>query len=326
MIQQLRTLGAHGNPLALFASAGVCALAGLLVALPALRLSGVYFALSTAAFATAMDAWVFPLPSFDVFGDHFAPFGTGSLTYSPLRVGGLTESKSVQFVIGAAIFLVLTGAVVLVRRANFGSQLFAFKDSPIACATLGMNTRRLTMAVFAFSAAIAGVGGALYGQSLGSASPDVFQFFGGLSVLLTMVILGIGSIGAGAGSGLFLGGPALTKLFPSLLQLQSVLIGGAAVAVGTSPNGAIPAQLRPQWMALVRRPRLLIALVAVVLVAWGLRLGGAIHNWTLFWCVLAVALLGPALPMALDRRSTRAAGILSDGADRARLTSDTVDV
>ena len=61
-------LGAGGNPLALLAVLGVCAVVGVLVALPSLRLSGIYFALSTAAFATAMDAWVFPLPAFNLFG------------------------------------------------------------------------------------------------------------------------------------------------------------------------------------------------------------------------------------------------------------------
>ena len=66
-------LGAGGHPLALLAATGVCAVAGVLVALPTLGLSGIYFALSTAAFATAMDAWVFPLPAFDLFGHRIRP-------------------------------------------------------------------------------------------------------------------------------------------------------------------------------------------------------------------------------------------------------------
>ena len=296
-------LGGGANPLALFAAAGVCAIAGVLVALPTLRLSGIYFALSTAAFATAMDAWVFPLPAFDLFGHQFAPFGNGSLTFAPFRIGGLVASnKEVQFVIGALIFMALAAFVVMLRRSDFGSQLFAFKDSPVASATLGMNTRILPVAVFAISAAIAGVGGALYGQSLGSAAPDVYQFFTGLSVLLTMVILGLGSLGAGVGTGLFLGGPTLTNLFPSLLQLQSVLVGGAAVGVGTSPNGLIPSGLRPVWASTFRRRGLQAGIVACLLGLWGLRLGGIIGNWTMVWAMLTLLVVGSIVPYFVDYR------------------------
>ena len=157
-----------GNPLSLLAAAGICAVAGVLVALPALRLSGIYFALSTAAFAAAMDAWFFPLPAFDLFGHQFAPFGSGSLSFESFRIGGVVLSnKEAQFVVGSVVFVLFVALVVLVRRSEFGSRLFAFKDSPVACATLGMNTRLLPIAVFAFSAAIAGIGGALYGQALG---------------------------------------------------------------------------------------------------------------------------------------------------------------
>ncbi len=177
-------LGAGGNPLALLAAAGICAAVGVLVALPSLRLSGIYFALATAAFATAMDAWVFPLPAFNLFGLQFAPFGTGSLTFGQLRVGGLAvESKQAQFVLGAVIFMLLVGLVVLIRRSEFGSQLFAFKDSPVASASLGMNTRFLP------DRRLRSFGGHRRArwsdlrQALGSAAPDIFEFFSGLSVL-----------------------------------------------------------------------------------------------------------------------------------------------
>src|SRR3546814_1741219 len=58
--------GQDGDPLALLLAALVCALVGALVALPALRLSGLYLALATAAFAVFLDRWVFLLPSFDL--------------------------------------------------------------------------------------------------------------------------------------------------------------------------------------------------------------------------------------------------------------------
>ena len=302
-------LGASGNPLSLLVAAGVCAAAGILVALPALRLSGIYFALSTAAFAVAMDAWIFPLPAFNLFGNQFAPFGTGSLTFAPFEVGGRAlSSKEMQFVAGSVAFVVLAAVVVLIRKSEFGQRLFAFKDSPAACATLGMNARASTLAVFAVSAAIAGIGGGLYGQALGSAAPDVFQFFSGLSVLLVMVVVGISSVGSGVLCGLFLGGPTLANFFPSLTQLAPVVVGGAGVGVGTNPNGLIPEGLRPLWSSVLRRRPLVIAVTASVVVAWILRLSGVLGNWEMTVIVIVVVGLASTIPYALDYRRGDAPG------------------
>ena len=199
-------------------------------------------------------------------------------------------------------FVLLAALMVLVRRSEFGSRLFAFKDSPVACATLGMNTRLLPIAVFAISAAIAGVGGALYGEALGSAAPDIYQFLTGLTVLLTMVVAGIGAVGAGVGTGYFLGGPTLTNFFPSLTQLQTVLVGGSAVGVGTSPNGLIPSGLRPVWGSVVRRRALFVTVILAVFLLWGLRLSGVIGNWPFAWALVAIAVVCSIVPYALDRR------------------------
>ncbi len=296
-------LGANGNPLALLAAAGLCAVVGVLVALPAFRLSGIYFALSTAAFATAMDAWVFPLPAFNLFGDQFAPFGQGSLTFAPFSVGGHTlSSKEGQFAVGSVIFVILACLVVWVRRSEFGHRLLAHKDSPAACATLGMNSRVSTLAVFALSAAIAGIGGGVYGQALGSAAPDVYQFFTGLGVLLAMVVFGISAVGSGVGAGMFLGGPTLANLFPGLTQLQAVLVGGAGVGIGTSPNGTIPSGLRPLWSSVVRRRALLVGVLLAVVGVWALRLAGVLDNWTMTWILAAIVVLVPAAAYAVDYR------------------------
>ena len=115
-------LGAQGNPLSLLAAAGVCAVIGVIVAIPALRLSGIYFALATAAFAITMDNWVFQLPSFSLFGHPYAPFGSGSLNFPPFHVGSLAlTSKTSQFLAGAVAFVILVVLVVALRRSEFGN-------------------------------------------------------------------------------------------------------------------------------------------------------------------------------------------------------------
>jgi branched-chain amino acid transport system permease protein len=206
------------------------------------------------------------------------------------------------------VFAVLCLIVVAVRRSAFGHRLLAFKDSPAACATLGMNARASTLGVFAISAALAGIGGGVYGMALGSAAPDVFEFFSGLSVLLVMVVEGISSIGAGVAVGFFLGGPAITNFFPSLSQLTPVLVGGAGISVGSTPNGMIPAGLRPMWMSVARRGWLLSGLVVVVIGAWALRLGHVIDNWTMTSIDVVFVVALPAFVYGMDYRRGGAPG------------------
>jgi len=60
--------GTHGNPVYMLVAALVAAVIGALIALPALRLSGIYLALATAAFAVTLDRWVWTLSPLRVFG------------------------------------------------------------------------------------------------------------------------------------------------------------------------------------------------------------------------------------------------------------------
>ncbi|HEY1830808.1 MAG TPA: hypothetical protein VGG38_11230, partial [Acidimicrobiales bacterium] len=217
---------------------------------------------------------------FNLFGHPYAPFGSGSLDFAPFRIGSLAlTSKRSQFIAGSVAFVILVAVVVALRRSAFGQRLLAMKDSPAACATLGMNGRASLIAVFAFSAALAGVGGGIYGMALGSAAPDVFQFFDGLSVLLVMVVFGITSFGASGLNGLYQGSPLFTNLFPSLTQLPLVLVGLGGISVGTTPNGTIPASIRPIYLSVARRRWLIALIVAVFGAAWALRLSGSIGNW-----------------------------------------------
>lgn len=283
-------LGGSGNPLVLVGAALAAACVGAVVALPALRLSGIHLALATAAFAVALDRWIFALPHFTVFGNKFAPFRDGSLSFDRLRFGVFdVEGDQAFFIFGAVLFSLLTLLVSAVRRGEFGQRLLAMKDSPAACATLGMDVRATTLGVFMMSAAIAGVGGAMFGMGVQNADATRFDFFGGLPILLMMVIAGPHTAGAALATGMFLGGPHLANLFPNLPQLTGIMIGLAGVGLGRNPNGFIQADIRPQWEPLRQTPRLLVGGVVVALVIWGLRVTGALDNWG--WAIMMVVLV-----------------------------------
>ena len=290
--------GAGGNPLGLLAAAVIAGLVGALVALPALRLSGIYLALATGAFAVTLDRWIFPFPAFSVFGHRFDLFQEGSLTIPRPRLLGLSfEGQRAEFVLMAVGFGACALIVVAIRRSAFGARLLAMKDSPAACATLGLNVTRTKLTVFAISAAMAGFGGALYGGAVRVAAGSQFDFFTGLPILLVMVICGIGTVGGALACGILLGSPVLGNLLPGLPQLTLVLSGTAGIGMARNPNGFV-LELRDRWAPLWQRPARASAVGAVLIALWAVRWGGAIGNWPYALASIAVLALAPALALS----------------------------
>jgi ABC-type branched-subunit amino acid transport system ATPase component/ABC-type branched-subunit amino acid transport system permease subunit len=222
--------GSGGSLLGLLAAAALAAVVGALVALPTLRLRGLYLALATLAFAQAMDTVFFTKVlgsggSFEVARPHlpFVPRGDRAYLFE------------------LAVAFGLAGAALLaVRRGRLGRRLGAIDDSPAACATLGLSLPATKLLVFAGSAALAGVGGALLVAVPGQGSNNDFLALSSAALLLVARIGGISSV-----SGAFLGGifmaamPALQQEVPQLgeYQLTFLLTGLGAVALARQPEG-----------------------------------------------------------------------------------------
>jgi branched-chain amino acid transport system permease protein len=296
-------LGAHGNPLALLWAALIAGAVGAVVALPALRLSGIYLALGTGAFAVLMDRWIFQLPAFTIFGHKFDLFQSGSLTVPAPRFFGIgLGGPKALFIFGAVMFALLSLVVVGVRRSDYGQRLLALKDSPAACATLGLNPTFTRLSVFALSAAIAGVGGAIYGVALHAVDASLLDFFTGLAILMLMVIGGVTTLGGALFTGIFLGAPILANVFPSLRQLQTVLVGVAGVGLGKNPNGFIVNDIRPRWNVLLEERGVLGGVVAALAGAWVLRATHVLTNWPYAIVTLAILAVAPTVGAVIHHR------------------------
>jgi branched-chain amino acid transport system permease protein len=220
-----------GSIVGIIAAMVLAGIAGAVVALPALRLQGLYLALATMAFAVFMEKEVFSQPQI---------FGTfGALNIPRLNVLGMSFKGERAYFILLAIAFSLVGVFVLwIRRGPFGRLLAAMRDSQVACATLGLSLSRTKLAVFSMSAAIAGLGGALYGGLRTQAGQTDFIMLQSLPILLLAVVGGINTV-----SGALIGGmslammPLIQKLAPSVEGLQFMMAGLAAVALGRNPNG-----------------------------------------------------------------------------------------
>ena len=219
----------RGSLLGVVLAVLVSAVVGGVLALITSRLQGLYLALATFAFAKAMDESFFT-----------RELGSGgTLTVRRLHLPALGEGDDRSYlVLCSLVFAALAVAVLAVRRGRWGRQLTAINDSEAAAATLGLNPRIPKVAVFAVSAGIAGLSGALYGGLQGTVSPNDFTVLGSLSLLLALRIGGVSTVtGALFGAVSLAFFPLLQAHVPSEVQLAYLLTGLAAVSLGRDPDG-----------------------------------------------------------------------------------------
>lgn len=233
--------GQDGEPWGLLFVVLICAPLGVIVAIPALRLKGLYLALATIAFAEFADKVLFRHPNV-IDGNN-----TGTL-YKPLRLFGFRISSDPAdrkaFIIFVAIaFAVLTFALQMLRRTMLARRWIATADSPAASATIGINLMWTKIVVFAISGGIAGFAGALYGLNKGALLVDSFPMFAGLPLVLLLAVQGVrypaGAFMAVIGLASF---PALLEVSDHWSPLTSVeLIGPgiAAITMAYRPEGAM---------------------------------------------------------------------------------------
>lgn len=168
-------------------AAAVTAAAGVLVGLPALRMTGIYLTIATLAFALIIQE---VLTRWDSV--------TGGLK-------GKAVAKAVIFGVsfgGSAAFYFLCLAFLLgglwltqnLLSAPTGRAWVAIRDSEIAAQSMGVNLAAYKTIAFAYSAAVMGVGGALFAHKVGYLAPDIFTVLLSIQFLLMVVVGGLGSL------------------------------------------------------------------------------------------------------------------------------------
>ena len=241
--------GGDGTLEGLAAATLVAGAAGAVVALPALRLRGLYLALGTAAFAVFMDL---------VFFNQTLFLPNGNIQVPRLDLFGFSfDDERAHLVLLGVVFGLVGAVLAWLRHQEFGRRLLAMKSSDAACVTLGVNLTITKLQVFTLSAAIAGLGGALYGAQLRSVSPPTFQFLQSLPVVLLAVVGGIAAVGGALFGGIAF---ALTFLiipdvYPSLKDLLTIGPALAGISLGRNPNGAVNEVVRSIREARAKRHR-----------------------------------------------------------------------
>jgi branched-chain amino acid transport system permease protein len=168
-------------------AAAVTAGVGVLVGLPALRMTGSNLTIATLAFAVIIQE---VLTHWDAV--------TGGLKGKAV---GKAVIFGVSFASNQAFYFlclaVLIAALWLTRnllRSPTGRAWVAIRDSEIAAQSMGVNLAAYKTTAFAYSAALMGLAGALFAHKVGYLAPDIFTVLLSIQFLLMVVVGGLGSL------------------------------------------------------------------------------------------------------------------------------------
>ena len=227
----------------LLIGAFVAAAVGALLAVPMLRLGGIFLSLGTLAFAVMFDTLL-------------APLGWVSGGAHPVRVPrpiGFVDDRS--FLILCVVILVIASIfVIFIRRGTTGRFLHALRGSETASRSIGINPTRVRILAFAVSAGLAGLGGGLLAVQKNIATKEDFGYF--LSLFFVVLVVTLmpstveGAINAGVGFALV---PEVLKLVGVSVSWEFVLFGLGAITYARHPEGVLEFQKRKSLAAIEKR-------------------------------------------------------------------------
>jgi len=217
----------------------MAAAVGGLLAVPALRLGGIYLALATLAFAFMFDSVIAPQkwasggqPPKRVPSPEIGPFDLGN--------------NKTLFLFSLLLLGIVSVVVIMVRRGTTGMYLDALRGSEVASASIGINRSRSQIVAFALSAGIAGLGGGLL--SIQDAQANYTANFGpflGLVWIVLVVTIGSRTVEGAIQAGLaFAFVPEVLKSIGVSPSFQFILFGLGAITYAKHPEGIVEFQKR----------------------------------------------------------------------------------
>lgn len=228
---------------AMLLAVAVTVVLGILVALPALRLGGLYLALATLALGFVVDNLL--------FGWRWFTNGPNGWPVQAPVILGLDLADRRTMAMFLLVIVVITIAVIRnLQRSATGRRITAVRSSSTAAATAGISPVAAKLSVFATSAVIAAVGGVMLASLQGNITGTSKVTADGLLWLATVVLFGVRRPGAAVVAGL------VSAAFPEVLrggiqigsfgwggttsvEIPLILFGLGAVTLARSPDGIL---------------------------------------------------------------------------------------
>lgn len=211
-------------PLAVLAAVALTALVGYGVGRPTLRMTGIYLAIATLAFAEVVTQLI----------SHWQGLTGGfrGLVVPKATVFGADIGRGVPFYFVCLAFLV--AGLWLARNLVLGPTgraMNAVRDSEVSAKSMGIDLAHVRAVAFALSAGYTGLAGALYAHQLGYLAPDAFTLLLSIQLLLMVVVGGLGSL-----QGVVLGAAFLGLLPQVIALLRDELPAAVARMPGLEPG------------------------------------------------------------------------------------------
>jgi branched-subunit amino acid ABC-type transport system permease component len=201
--------------------------AGALIAIPAIRLSGLYLGLATLGFGVLLAQYAYIRPWM---------FGDGQLDVH--RPSGADSNEKYYYLL-LAIAVAAILLVGIVERSRLGRLLRGMADSPVALTTLGTNVNIARVLVFCLSTFLAGISGATYASLFSAVNQDSFNYVQSLIALAVMAIAGRRTVT------IAIVAPILLYVIPGYLEDPKAVLalqlgfGVAAIFAAATSQGAI---------------------------------------------------------------------------------------
>jgi branched-chain amino acid transport system permease protein len=175
----------------------VAGVAGLLLGLPALRLSGLYLAIATFGIAVSLPSILKKFDSFTGGSTGIQLFGSPEQTGHGVGVDVLGHhlgNGDWLYYLTWSIGVVAFAVAWALMGGRLGRFLQAIRDSEVAAASAGVHPALYKVLAFGLSSAFAGIGGALYAINIAYVNPDTFPISLSLTLLVGAVVGGIGAL------------------------------------------------------------------------------------------------------------------------------------
>jgi branched-chain amino acid transport system permease protein len=212
------------------AAAIITGLVGMLVAIPALRLSGIYLVIATIAFAFIVEEVAARWES--------VTHGNEGMAIKAINIFGLllprNEPGFYFLCLGTLVLMIVVA--LNIARSPTGRAFMAIRDSETAAKSMGVNLALYKIKSFTISAAITGLAGVLYAHMMSFISPEMFTLLLSLEFIMVIIIGGI--IGL---HGAVLGAIFIVMVDPFLTLLKDdvpTLVSSIALLFGANPETA----------------------------------------------------------------------------------------
>ena len=233
----------------LFLAAMVAASFGVILGAPTLRLRGDYLAIVTLGFGEIVPRvfrnageWTSGVNGISALDLPELPVWVKG-PWSGDALGVVPDFKILDPLAYYVIMVViLIGCVVLVRNlhnSRLGRAWMAVREDEVAAAAMGVNTVSIKLLAFAIGASFSGFAGTYYAAKLSLVSPEQFAFSVSITVLIMVVLGGMGNI-PGVMAGSLLVYYVIFIVLPGLPEFAVGLARGLGLASLTQPNGDFP--------------------------------------------------------------------------------------